>query len=836
MSHSFQRTAALVAAVLALAAGCSTQRPLEGPASADSNPPVVSTGGVSTGGVSPDSLPTVSSPDWSGTGLEPAGTVADGTSHPRLWLTPADLPRLRSWATDTNPAWSNGLAVELQRVRRVVDSGAASDDGSPGWVQDPVEADAELLAFGSLVEPSPADRDADAQRARRLLMRGIQAAVGGAQDGAAYRSPSFAIDDRSRWWGEGWALTVDWIYPLLSKDDKAAIRTVFLRWSGEEERGGQTTSDHPVPVGDHDDPALLADPTNVKWSANNYFTAHARNITLMSLALDPADDPGGTLHAHLANATGGFLAMTDALLRGPGRGGAPAEGFEYGPQSLGYVAETLLALHTSGHDAAGSAGRQVTFEGNPFWDQVEPWLLNNLSPAPVTNAEGQQVWLPASYGDTQHFHNPDWIELYGALGIYDESVGTHATRLQTARWIETNTPDGGAVTLPDRIADPTNPRESIMYFMLLDPKASAPPDPRPALPKSWVAAGVGRVSARTGWDAKASWFDFGVGWNLIDHQNGDGLDIGLYRHGEWLTKERSGYDVVTSDQKNTLAIQNDPPEHADDGDYRQLEFAAGSQYTYVPTGPGQLTASSNGDGYVYASGDATNLYNSVREGSTDVVQATRDVVWLEPDVLVVYDRATTRTDGRFKRFFLQLPGDPVINGQRAVSTTPHGQQLTITTLLPQRAGLHGEAVTPDANGAIPGEGSGQVADGEPMGYRLRVEAPGNPADTRFLNVLEGGDAGAAPTVTTLVRSTAGDPFDGAIVGTTVVLFPVHTGPKNATIDLPHGASRILVTGLAASTSYRVSTTGDQLRIDNTNDSGSGRSVVTDAGGVLDLVP
>jgi hypothetical protein len=43
---------------------------------------------------------------------------------------------------------------------------------------------------------------------------------------------------------------------------------------------------------------------------------------------------------------------------------------------------------------------------------------------------------------------------------------------------------------------------------------------------------------------------------LIDHQNGDGLDLSLFRNGEWLTRERAGYDVPTSDQKNTLAIQN----------------------------------------------------------------------------------------------------------------------------------------------------------------------------------------------------------------------------------------------------------------------------------------
>ena len=40
------------------------------------------------------------------------------------------------------------------------------------------------------------------------------------------------------------------------------------------------------------------------WSGNNYYTAHMRNLALMSMALDEADHPGGTLRAHLESATG----------------------------------------------------------------------------------------------------------------------------------------------------------------------------------------------------------------------------------------------------------------------------------------------------------------------------------------------------------------------------------------------------------------------------------------------------------------------------------------------------------------------------------------------------
>ena len=66
-----------------------------------------------------------------------------------------------------------------------------------------------------------------------------------AAQGAAPTSPSampaFSVSNRSRWWGEGFGLTVDWIYPTLTADDKAKIRKVFLRWADENENAAITT-------------------------------------------------------------------------------------------------------------------------------------------------------------------------------------------------------------------------------------------------------------------------------------------------------------------------------------------------------------------------------------------------------------------------------------------------------------------------------------------------------------------------------------------------------------------------------------------------------------------
>ena len=66
------------------------------------------------------------------------------------------------------------------------------------------------------------------------------------------------VDFRFNAWGEAFPLTVDWIYPHLSAQDKATIRTVFLRWADENLNASVSGGDHPQPVGVMNDPRAIA--------------------------------------------------------------------------------------------------------------------------------------------------------------------------------------------------------------------------------------------------------------------------------------------------------------------------------------------------------------------------------------------------------------------------------------------------------------------------------------------------------------------------------------------------------------------------------------------------
>lgn len=753
----------------------------------------------------------------------PPGEIAALNGHPRLIVRIEDLPRLRSWAVENNPVYRDGLLPVLEQAKADMDSGIifTEDNASTRYTDYPNEMFAELFAFASLISNDPAARDDYAQRARTLLMRIMNEAAKGYAEGEPYRDPYFPTSDRSRWQGEAYGLTVDWIYPYLSAEDKATIRKVFIQWSDTIVTQGYL---HPEPIGLLNDPELVADPLARRWAANNYFNGNMRNLGLMALSLDTADDPGGELGKYLNNAIGARLYISDYVMRNDAVGGMPAEGFEYGGSQLGYILQFLYALYTAGQSDPAVWGQQVSID-NPFWDNFVAGYLQSFSPAPLNHEEFGQVYQAAYYGDGEKYLPvPDFMEAFGPLALYSMATGD-TERLDALRWIEKNMVTGGAEAFTVRTNDSYSFLNSILYFMVFDPTAAEPADPRPKQPLNFFAPGRGHILSRTSWSSDAAWFTYNLGWSSIDHQQADGNSFNFYRDGEWLTKERVGYELFTSDYHNTLSLQNDRPDRYAPEDYVGLAYDHGSQWLLIGDGNTSLTQSF-GKGYVYGLGDATGLYNSVYESATDFTHVSRSIVWLQPDHIVVYDRVTSKTNGRYKRFYLQTPELAVVQGNVATMTTAKGQQLFNTTLLPQDAEVAAEP--PDE------WGEANTAEQEPMKFRIRVEAPGGPRDVRFLNVLQGADAGANPDTVELVESSGGTAFAGAVVKGVAVMFPVGLGGSfsGLTYSAPSGTKAHLVTGLTPDAGYdaEVQNSGGSVTVNIK----PGSQYKADSGGVLVL--
>ena len=150
--------------------------------------------------------------------LVPAAAGAQPlTTHPRIWIRQADLPRLRSWAVSSNPLYQDGIRVVANTFKTKQDDGSllANDHGTTyGYTQYPIEWAAQVFAFMSLVENDPAVRADYASRSRTLLMYMMNKAVlGPIQGDGDFRGRVFSTDMRSLFYGDAFPTTVDWIYP-----------------------------------------------------------------------------------------------------------------------------------------------------------------------------------------------------------------------------------------------------------------------------------------------------------------------------------------------------------------------------------------------------------------------------------------------------------------------------------------------------------------------------------------------------------------------------------------------------------------------------------------------
>jgi hypothetical protein len=763
-------------------------------------------------------------------------------THPRLWVRSDDLTRLRSWAVASNPMYGSATGGALYQLaltaRDRIESGVvpAQDNGGSTYTPYATESYAALMAFMSLIDTDATRNPRWIAAAKTALFAVIDQADLGVGSGK-FRSDSFASSDRGRWHGEAFPLAVDWLYPSLTAAEKQRIRRVFLRWCAEDRDGYPSVtyyhsnpSSVPSGTGRRNNPALLdlSDPKRraIRFSMNNYLMAHARNIFMMANVIDPADDvtdatvngdAAGKLGDFMQEAIGTYLYMTDYAYRNDGFGGISPEGMEYG-ESIGFYYGLMLAIHTSGMDDTARYGDKVSLVNHPLLSNLMPGFFHSLPTKKVSTDYGQ-VYQPAWFGDAEQLYLIDPMRVMGPLSLYTRYSGQSAA-LNAAKWLEYTAPPNNPGSLASRTNNDDNIIQSIMYFMMFDPGQAAPTDPRGSQPLSHFAPSLGRLQARTSWNdtADVRMLDIKLSFNSVDHQHGDGNMFDFWRKGEWLTKELSAYGAgaAMSEFKNTLTIQNNP--QANVGGYHAPFLARGSQFIGgAHDGDPSVLVRGTASDYLVFTGDSTNLYNYGNDGvnAREVTHASRSLFWLQPDTVVVMDRARTSTDNRFKRFWLTLPSNgaaPVRNGSLVTASTPGNQRLHVSTLLPTGT----EATSTVIGPVIDAPDQFWKATLDPMSadktnwtgaYRLRVEATGHPRDALFLHVLQGADGGATPASTALIRSDAGTAVSGALTGATAVMFldDPYAVLASTSFVVPTAGTRVLMTGLVPGGSYTVAT-------------------------------
>ncbi|HWO25013.1 MAG TPA: hypothetical protein VNO30_40010 [Kofleriaceae bacterium] len=215
---------------------------------------------------------------------------------------------------------------------------------------------------------------------------------------------------------------------------------------------------------------------------------------------------------------------------------------------------------------------------------------------------------------------------------------------------------------------------------------------------AYHASGIGQLYARSGWDTGATWINLIAGPFTESHAHQDQGSLMLYKDG-WLV-----YDAnVDSDSGLHQTLDAHSLVRIVDGG-KTVEQRRGTT--------SKLVALHRGAGWLHAAADLTPAYG----GDAAVQKMQREIVFIEPDAVVVYDRVTTRTGGQ-QVWQLATPVAPAISGARATVAGTH--TLNVQRVAPATAWAATDlrSVSSDFTG----------------GYRLDATVPGG--DQRYVHVL-----------------------------------------------------------------------------------------------------
>ncbi|MBL8619948.1 MAG: hypothetical protein JNK64_01565 [Myxococcales bacterium] len=200
------------------------------------------------------------------------------------------------------------------------------------------------------------------------------------------------------------------------------------------------------------------------------------------------------------------------------------------------------------------------------------------------------------------------------------------------------------------------------------------------LGRAYYAPGVGQLYARSGWTPTATWMSFIAGPYTESHAHQDQGSFMIFK-GAWM-----GYDgnVDSAD-----GLRQEPEAHS------LIRFVdGGATVPQRADTTSQMAAVARGAGWVYAAGDLSAAFGA----ASPIDRWQREVVFLEPDVIVVYDRVAT-DPGVEQVWQLVAPAGFTVAGAAATSTHD-GHALKVERLLPATATASAAALSGDFRGGF----------------------------------------------------------------------------------------------------------------------------------------
>jgi hypothetical protein len=216
--------------------------------------------------------------------------------------------------------------------------------------------------------------------------------------------------------------------------------------------------------------------------------------------------------------------------------------------------------------------------------------------------------------------------------------------------------------------------------------------------RTYYATGIGELYTRSSWDTHATWVNLIAGPYTQSHAHQDQGSLMIYKDG-WLA-----YDAVVGSYSGLpQATTAHGLVRIDNG---------GSPVTQVADTMSSLVALHSGTGWLYAASDLTPAYN----GKAQVGRVQREIVHLEPDTIVVYDRVTSAA-GTQQTWQMPTPVQPSISGTTATISGSH--VLHVERFAPAAASASVHNMTSDSDFT--------------SGFRLDETVAGG--DQRYLHVL-----------------------------------------------------------------------------------------------------
>jgi hypothetical protein len=240
---------------------------------------------------------------------------------------------------------------------------------------------------------------------------------------------------------------------------------------------------------------------------------------------------------------------------------------------------------------------------------------------------------------------------------------------------------------------------SFMYsYDFLYDNANVTAQPIEGLNTSYYAPGIGELYARSGWDTHATWVNLIAGPYTQSHAHQDQGSLMIYKDG-WLA-----YDAVVSSHSG---LTQETTAHG------LVRIDSGGQpVRQIADTISKVTALHQGTGYTHVAADLTPAY----DGNAAVQKVQREMVYLLPDVVVVFDRVQSAS-GTSQTWQLASPVAASISGATATLANA-GHTLNVQK-------ISGGTMSVTNMTSVDADFAG--------GYRLDEAMPGG--DNRYLHVL-----------------------------------------------------------------------------------------------------